>query len=73
MAPSNPSLSPDGRYLAYGHRDDQETVVILHDLQTRSERVLVRGLDRDHQESGPYYYGVAPNMDWAPRMGRAFS
>ena len=68
----NPSLSPDGRYLAYGHRDDQETVVILHDLQTRSERVLVRGLDRDHQESGPYYYGVAPNMDWHPDGTRLF-
>ncbi len=62
----NPALSPDGRYLAYGHRDDQETVVILHDLETRSERVLARGLDRDHQESGPYYYGVSPNMDWHP-------
>ena len=41
-------------------------MVILHDLETRSERVLARGLDRDHQESGPYYYGVSPNMDWHP-------
>ena len=62
----NPALSPDGRWLAYGNRDDQETVVVLQDLGTRSERVLVRGLDRDHQESGPYYYGVSPNMDWHP-------
>ncbi len=62
----NPTLSPDGRHLAYGNRDDQETVVLIHDLWTRSERVLVRGLDRDHQESGPYYYGVSPNMDWHP-------
>jgi hypothetical protein len=65
----NPVLSPDGRYLAYGHRDDQETVVILHDLETRGERELVRGLDRDHQEYGPYYYGVSPNMAWH-RNGR---
>ncbi len=68
----NPTLSPDGRYLAYGHRDDQETVVVLHDLETRSERILVRGLDRDHQEYGPYYYGVAPNMAWHPDGDRLY-
>ena len=62
----NPALSPNGRYLAYAHRDDQEVIVVLHDLWTRSERVLARGLDRDHQESGPYYYGASPNMDWHP-------
>ncbi|MDE2785021.1 MAG: amidohydrolase family protein [Gemmatimonadota bacterium] len=62
----NPALSPDGRQLAYGHREDRDVVVVLRDLETRSERVLVGGLDRDHQESGPYYFGVAPNWDWHP-------
>ena len=62
----NPAISPDGRFMVYGHRDDQETILIVHDLDTREERVLVRGLDRDHQESGPYYYGVSPNVAWHP-------
>ncbi|WP_419948296.1 amidohydrolase family protein [Candidatus Palauibacter sp.] len=68
----NPALSPDGRFLAYGHREDQETILVLHDLETRSERILVRGLDRDHQESNPYYYGTAANMDWHPDGTRLY-
>ncbi len=68
----NPALSPDGRQLAYGHRDDRDVTLVLHDLETRSERVLVRGLDRDHQESGPYYHGVAPNWDWHPDGTRLY-
>ena len=62
----NPALSPDGRYLVYGHRDDLETVLVLHDLETREERFIARGLDRDHQEYGPYYYGMSPNIAWHP-------
>ena len=62
----NPTLAPGGRWLAYGHRDDLETVLIVRNLETREERVVARGLDRDHQEYGPYYYGVAPNVAWRP-------
>lgn len=68
----NPTLSPDGRYLAYGHRDDQNTVLVLHDLATREERELARDLDRDHQEYGPYHYGVTPNVAWHPDGTRIF-
>ncbi|HEX5726420.1 MAG TPA: hypothetical protein VFX98_13185, partial [Longimicrobiaceae bacterium] len=62
----NPTLSPDGRRLAYVHRDDRETVLVLHDLETRTERVLLRGLDRDRQEYSAYHYGVYPGIAWHP-------
>ena len=62
----NPALSPDGRHLAYLHRDDQETVLVLHDLTSRRERVLLRGLDRDRQESRFFPYGTYPNIAWRP-------
>ncbi|MEQ8763748.1 MAG: amidohydrolase family protein [Planctomycetota bacterium] len=66
----NPSLSPDGRLLAYVHRDDLETVLVVRDLETRQDRIVRRGLDRDRQESGTFY-GCYPNMDWHPD-GRLF-
>src|SRR5262249_44187239 len=50
-----PALSPDGRQLAYVNRSIDQEIVVLRDLATRRERVLLRGLDRDRQESfSPY-------------------
>ena len=64
---ASPALSKDGKWLAYVHRDDQETVLILHELATGRERVLLRGLDRDRQESGAgTTYGAYPSMAWHP-------
>ena len=64
---ASPALSKDGKWLAYIHRDDQETVLILHELATGRERVLLRGLDRDRQESGAgTTYGAYPSMAWHP-------
>jgi len=64
---ANPLLSPDGKLLVYVHRDDLRTVLVLHDLATRMERVLVPGLDRDRQESGAgTTFGVYPNFAWHP-------
>jgi len=62
----NPRLSPDGRYLAYVHRSDLETVLVVHDLETRRERVVFRGLHRDRQEVSFGFYGAFPNMAWTP-------
>ncbi len=60
-----PAISPDGRYLAYIHRDDLETQLILHDLDSREEKILQRNLDRDRQEM-LYLQGSYPTMGWLP-------
>ncbi len=61
----NPALSPDGRYLAYVHRDDLQSQLIIHDLETRQERVLVP-LDRDRQAYKVYHHGSYSTMAWHP-------
>lgn len=62
----NPTVSPDGRRLAYQHRDHQETVLVVRDLETLEERVVLRGLDRDRQETVFHSLGATPNMAWGP-------
>ena len=62
----NPTVSPDGSRMVYGHRDDRETVLVLHEFESRTERIIARGLDRDHQEYSAYYYGVSTNLSWHP-------
>jgi len=66
-----PALSPDGKQLAYLHRQVDDTVLIVQDLATRKERLLLRGLDRDRQESGTAY-GPYPNLAWHPDGRRLF-
>ncbi len=61
----NPAVSPDGTRLAYLHRDLEETVLVVQDLETRRERVILRGLDLDRQEGGGFA-GPYPNMSWHP-------
>ncbi|MBM4186772.1 MAG: amidohydrolase family protein [Gemmatimonadetes bacterium] len=64
---SDPRLSPDGNTMAYIHRDDRRTALVLHDMATQRERVLTAGLDRDRMESGAgTTYGVYPNYSWTP-------
>ncbi len=64
---ADPVLSPDGKTLAYIHRDDKKTVLVLHDLATQSERVLAVALDRDRMEAGAgVTFGIYPNFAWTP-------
>ena len=34
---ANPTLSKDGKFLAYIHRDDRETVLVIRNIQTNQE------------------------------------
>jgi Tol biopolymer transport system component len=46
-----PTLSPDGRWLVYGTRFDQQTGLRIRDLEDGSERWLAYPVQRDDQES----------------------
>ena len=58
-----PTLSPNGNALAYVHRGLDGTVLMLLNLETREERVLLTGLDRDRQDTRQAY-GPYPNLAW---------
>ncbi len=61
-----PALSPDGRYLAYVHRNDQVSELVLHDLDTGVERVLLPEVERDRQDYVVYHHAAYPTMAWLP-------
>lgn len=46
-----PEISPDGRWLAYATRNNAETSLMLRDMQSGDERMLVAKIQRDDQES----------------------
>lgn len=58
-----PTLSPNGNALAYVHRSLEGTVLVLLNLDTREERTLLTGLDRDRQDTRQAY-GPYPNLAW---------
>ena len=64
-------LSPNGKHLAYVHRDDTKTVLVLHELATKRETVLTETLDRGRFESRSFY-GVYPNIAWHPNGREVF-
>ncbi|MCB1034747.1 MAG: PD40 domain-containing protein, partial [Acidobacteria bacterium] len=60
-----PTPSPDGRMLAFVKRVRFESTIFLLDLESRQERPLIGGLDRDLQETWAIH-GVYPTMAWTP-------
>lgn len=61
----SPTLSPDGKYLVYGSRYNDQTGLIIRNLQTGDENWLAYPVQRDEQESiAPL--GVLPAMSFTP-------
>ncbi|MDX2247840.1 MAG: amidohydrolase family protein [Bacteroidia bacterium] len=60
-----PTLSPDGKTLAFVRRVRTQTVLYLHDLATGEEWPVYDGLTKDQQETWAIF-GVYPNFAWLP-------
>ncbi|MEQ9397918.1 MAG: amidohydrolase family protein [Longimicrobiales bacterium] len=60
-----PTLSPDGRWMVYGTRHEDETGLVLRDLETREERWLAYPVQHDDQESRGTL-DVLPGMTFTP-------
>jgi len=60
-----PEPSPDGRFIAYVKRVQTQSVLMLYDRKTGSNRPLYDGLDHDQQEVWALF-GLYPNFAWTP-------
>lgn len=60
-----PTLSPDGKWLVYGTRHEDQTGLRIRDLTTGDERWLAYPVTRDEQESVADR-DVYPGMDFTP-------
>lgn len=60
-----PVLSPDGKWLVYGSRYEDETGLVIRDLASGTEKWLAYPIQRDEQESIATM-GVLPSMDFTP-------
>ncbi len=66
-----PTLSPDGKALAYLNRHIDQTRLVLRDLETHRERVLPGAIDPDRQASRSGY-GPYPALAWHPDGQRLY-
>src|SRR6185369_12612082 len=60
-----PELSPDGKWLAYATRNNAETSLMLRDLSSGDDRLLLPKIQRDDQESRPNR-DVVPTYSFTP-------
>ena len=60
-----PEISPDGKWLAYATRNNAETSLMLRDMTTGDERMLIPKIQRDDQESRANR-DVVPTYSFAP-------
>ena len=60
-----PTLTHDGRRLAYARREDGKTILVLRDLDGGDERVLARGLTGDEEE-GFAQMDLLPGIAFTP-------
>jgi len=60
-----PAISPDGKWLSYGSRENTETGLRLRDLASGGERWLAYPVQRDNQESVPDL-DVLPGYSFTP-------
>lgn len=62
---SCPTPSPNGKWVALVRRIAKKTAIVLHELATGRERILLDHLDQDDQE-GFGTDGTYPSMSWMP-------
>ncbi|HKS40465.1 MAG TPA: amidohydrolase family protein [Blastocatellia bacterium] len=60
-----PSVSPDGKYLAFIRRDGLKTVLFLREIESGREWPVYDGLSHDQQETWSVY-GTYPGYAWMP-------
>ncbi|QIE58163.1 amidohydrolase family protein [Rasiella rasia] len=62
---ARPTVSPDGKKLAFVKRVREKSVLYLHDIETGEEWPLYDKLNKDQQEAWAIF-GVYPNFNWMP-------
>ncbi len=62
---ARPTVSPDGKKLAFVKRVRTKSVLYIHDLETGEEWPIYDALNKDQQEAWALF-GVYPNFDWMP-------
>ena len=60
-----PTLSRDGKKLAFVKRVREQTVLYIHDLKTGEEWPIFDKLNKDQQEAWAIF-GLYPNFSWMP-------